>query len=157
MPKLISWTRKVVLSMSIMAKLFGQQGTSALEGTVVDPANALIPNAQVKLTHTETGVIRNAQTDPSGVFRFEAILPGEYKLEVVSAGFKVFVLEHIALQSSQTRSLGNLVMQLGTTSESVAVTAEATPVQTASSEQSSSVNSDQIKEVTLKGRDPYGY
>jgi hypothetical protein len=151
------WTLNLVLSLSAMTMAFGQQGTSTLAGTVVDPNSAVIPNASVKLTNIENGATRNLVTGPGGEFRFEALFPGEYRLEVTSQGFKTFNLDQIALQSSETRGLGNLVMQLGTLSETVAVVAEVTPVQTASSEKSQTVNSDQLGEVTLKGRDPFGY
>jgi len=149
------WTFNLVLLISAATSLLGQQGTSTVTGTVVDPAAAVVPNATVKLTNTDLGAARDAQTSATGEFRFDAVIPGDYKLEVSSTGFKNLVIDHIAVLSSEIRGLGNLTMQLGTASESVTVSAAVTPVQTASSEQSQTISSDQLNENTFRGRDPY--
>ena len=148
-------TLKMALLLSATVTAFSQQGTSTLAGRVMDPNNAAIPNAAVKLTNIENGATRNLVTAQDGAFRFEALFPGAYNVEVTSQGFKTFNLERIALASSETRDLGNLVMQLGTMTETVAVVAEVTPVQTASSERSQSVTPEQLQQLSLKGRDPF--
>ncbi|HEY2014087.1 MAG TPA: Plug domain-containing protein, partial [Bryobacteraceae bacterium] len=57
---------------------------------------------------------------------------------------------------SETRNLGKLVLEVGGSTEQVTVTASTTPVQTASSERSASVLAQQLKDFSLKGRDPFG-
>jgi hypothetical protein len=52
--------------------------------------------------------------------------------------------------------LGTIGLQIGSVSESIEVTAQATPVQTASSEKSALVDAQQIETVALKGRDMFG-
>lgn len=147
----------LILLFSCTFSLFAQEGTSSLTGTVIDPANAVVPNATVKLANLDLKTVREAQTNGSGDFRFDALIPGQYRLEVTVQGFKNLVIDQIALQSSGTRSLGNMQMQIGAASESVAVTAEVTPVQTESSEQSNAVSNDMLQQNTLRGRDPYAY
>ena len=83
--------------------------------------------------------------------------PGHYSLRVQAAGFKAHEMKDIELASSETRDLGKLVLQIGALAEEISVTAAATPVQTASSERSALIDSTQLNEVTLKGRDPFGY
>src|SRR5258706_5215561 len=123
---------------------FAQQGTSTIVGAVSDQADAIVPNAALQLTEQATGAVRSLVTPTTGLFRFINLLPGKYSLRVQAQGFKVFDLSGIELASSETRDLGRLVLQVGGVTESVMVTAQATPVQTASSERSASVLPQQL-------------
>src|SRR5690349_2842892 len=71
--RLVMQANKATLLFVIMALLvtsaFGQTVSSSLVGTVLDPANAVVPNAPVKLTDQNTGTVREANTDSAGVFR----------------------------------------------------------------------------------------
>ena len=58
------------------ACLFGQNISSSLQGTVLDPANAVVPNAQVKVISSLTGTTRSGATDSTGLFRFLDLEPG---------------------------------------------------------------------------------
>jgi hypothetical protein len=136
--------------------VFGQQGTSTLIGVVADPADAVVPNATLVLTEQATGTVRNQVTPVTGLFRFVDLPPGRYSLRVQSQGFKVLDLTDIDLVSSETRNVGKLVVQVGGATEQITVTALATPVQTSSSERSASVLQEQLQDLGLKGRDPFG-
>lgn len=126
-------------------------------GTVTDPAEAVVPNAVLTATEIATGNIHTTTSDQSGLFRFNAIPPGHYTLRVNAAGFKAFELNNLDLAAGETRSVGKLVLQIGSVSDRVEVTAESTPVQTASSERSASVLPQQLQDLSLKGRDPFAF
>ena len=146
----------VVLALCAVST-FGQTVTSTILGTLVDPANAAIPNAQLTLTAKATGVARVVQSSDVGGFRFLDVPAGSYALRIEAVGFKSFSVNDIDLTSSETRTLGTLVLQLGAITEQVEVTAQPTPVQTSSSERSALVDGTQLQNVALKGRDAYGY
>lgn len=74
--------------------LFGQTVSSGLQGTVLDPANAVVPNAPVTLIEMATGATRAAMTDSSGLFRFLDLAPGTYSVSVKARGFKRLYAEH---------------------------------------------------------------
>src|SRR5271165_3793102 len=137
--------------------VFGQTVSSTIVGTLTDPANALVPKAQIMLKQKATGETRTAQSNDAGLFRFLELKAGDYSLQVKAAGFKTFDMSGISLASAETRDLGSLVLQLGSLTEEVSVTAQATPVQTASSERSALVDSTQLGDIALKGRDLFGY
>jgi len=134
---------------------FGQQGTSSLVGSVADPADAAVAKAVLTATEQASGTVHNGLSEASGLFRFNDLPPGRYTLRVQSPGFKVLELGGIDLVSSETRDLGKLVLEVGTIAERVMVTAQATPVQTASSERSASILPQQLQDLSLKGRDPF--
>ena len=69
------------------------------------------------------------------------------------AGFKEYVQKQITLNASEIRDLGRIRLTVGAVTETVQVTATATPVQTASSENSSMVDFEQMAHITVRGRD----
>src|SRR5579864_9248492 len=58
------------------------QFSSAIEGSTTDATGAIIPSAKVVLTNTDTGVSQALESNSAGVYRFSALGPGHYKLEV---------------------------------------------------------------------------
>ena len=62
-------------------------GTGALTGNVVDPQGAVVHNAQVVAENAATGTRRSTSTNASGAFFLNGLVPGDYLLQVSSAGF----------------------------------------------------------------------
>src|SRR5258708_9187722 len=63
----------------------------------------------------------------------------------------------MSLAERDTRAGGRLPRSLGRTTDPIAITAEATPVQLASAEKSQTIDGNQLNDITLKGRDLFGY
>lgn len=61
---------------------FGQEVTSTMLGTVVDQADAVVPKATLTATELATGRTHAATSDGTGLFRFNDLPPGQYKLLV---------------------------------------------------------------------------
>src|SRR3569833_3978142 len=156
----MTWNRSMRIALAFAlssACMFGQTVASSLVGTVVDPADAAVANAPVTLTNTATGVVRTATTDNTGTYRFLNIDPASYTLTVKAPGFKATTQTGIDVAASEPHNGGRLVLQLGNVQESVSVTAEVAQVQLASAELSRTVDSADLENLTLKGRDLFGY
>ena len=93
----------------------------------------------------------------SGVFRFVNVPPSKYNLSLQVAGFKTFVQSNLEVGANETRDVGKITLELGNTTDRITVIAEATTVQLASAEKSQLVDSNQLADITLKGRDLSGY
>jgi hypothetical protein len=63
--------------------------TVAVTGTVLDPSGASTPDATVTLKQGSSSIRAQGKTDTSGRFRFDAVPPGNYSIEVQRAGFKI--------------------------------------------------------------------
>jgi hypothetical protein len=137
--------------------LFGQTVSSSIVGTVTDPAGAVVPGAEIQLLDTRTGATRATVSESSGLFRFPNIAPTVYQLTVQAKGFKSRIEREITLSASETRDLGQISLEIGSMTEQIAIIAEATPVQVASSEKSQTIDGKQLNDITLKGRDLFGY
>jgi hypothetical protein len=139
------------------ASLFGQTVASSVEGTVVDPADAAIVGAPVTLTSAETGAVRTGTTDSYGTFRFLNLRPGTYNVTVKVVGFKTATRDGIVVAAEENHNAGRMVLELGSVTETATVTAEPAQVQVTSSEASQTIGAAHLEDLTLKGRDLFGY
>ena len=135
---------------------FAQSSTGTITGRILDTSGKSVPGATVILTKSDTRERRNLTTAISGDFVFTALQPGPYNLRVEAKGFNVLEKTGLLLTSSERLSAGDLVLQVGQVAEVVVVTADATPVQTSSSERSAVVDSVQVTNLTTRGRDVFG-
>ena len=137
--------------------IFGQSTTGTLVGSVVDPADAAVPGAQIEVRNAATGVVTSTTTGAEGLFRFNSLVPATYNLTVKpSTGFKTYTQSDIAVTANEVRDLGKIALAIGTITENVSVTAVATPIQTASGENSKLIDNSQFNNITMKGRDMFG-
>lgn len=154
MRKLYSFVAAVgVLILLLTYSAFAQTISGVITGTVVDPAGAVIPNAQITLTNQQTRAEQTLSSNEAGIFVFPSVLPGTYAVGVAMAGFRSYHVRDVAVTMSERRTLGEIVMQMGQVTERVEVTAEVTPVQTASSERAGLVSETQLLNTAIRGRD----
>jgi hypothetical protein len=147
-----------VLCLASAASVFAQvssTGTGTITGTVYDNVGVL-PGASVTATNVQTKAVRTTTTSEIGLFRFPGLTPGRYTVKVEVQGFKPLTVEEFPLLA-ETRDFGKLVLEAGGVQESVSVIAQVTPVQVATSSRQQGITSDQIENITMKGRDIYGF
>src|ERR1044072_569610 len=85
----------IVLSVLATTSALAQTGTSSVRGTVTDPQGNVVAGANVTLVNTETNASRTQTTSDGGVYSFELIQPGAYRVEVEAVGFKKVVLTDV--------------------------------------------------------------
>ncbi len=153
MRELLSQKTGIVCAFIAAAALLAQNISGMLSGVVKDTAGSVIPNAQVSLKNQETGAVQTINTNDAGVFVFSSVLPGVYTVDVSAPGFKSHQIRDVGLTLNERRSLGDITLQVGQVQERVEVTAEVTPVQTASSERSGLVSGSQLLNTAIRGRD----
>ena len=143
----------LVVGFLTLGTAFAQTSTGEITGVVLDPASQVIAGADVTLINQDTGEQRVIKTDNSGLFVFPAIQPGNYTISIENKGFKEYVKRDIHLSASERLSAGNLKLQVGSVTETVEVTAQGAPVQTASSERSALLDGNEISNLMTPGRD----
>ncbi len=112
----------------------GQVLKGSISGTVVDPQGAVVANAQVKATHVTTGAVLTTKSDSAGLFRFNLIPTGTYKVEIAAQGFKTAVQSDILVAAGRDSDLGSVKLSVGEASTTVEVTAAAPLVDTTTSQ-----------------------
>jgi len=133
----------------------GQNISSSVKGTLVDPAGGVVPNAKCTLSNEATGAALSATSAADGSFVFPNVLAGAYMLRVEATGFQALETKNIVVTASETRALTRLTLQLGEVRQTVSVAAEGAVVQLASSEKAGLVTEHQIQNIAVKGRDFY--
>src|SRR6185437_10540414 len=98
-------------------------GSGSLSGVVTDASGAVIPNAQVKIVNTQTGVANSTTTDNGGGYEFDNLAAGTYRLEFRINGFRTSVIQGVAIGGNGEQTQ-NVTLQVGTMSDNVEVSAE---------------------------------
>ena len=112
-----------VLTLMTVAAL-GQAGTSTVRGLVKDPQGNLVAGATVTLTNAATNFSRTTTTTTEGLFSFEQVPAGDYRVEVTATGFKkAVVTDFHALVSKVTPA--DITLEIGNVSETVTVSSGA--------------------------------
>jgi len=121
-------------------------------GTVFDSSRATVSGAAVKLTHLATNALTEVRTNERGEYRTPSLKIGEYIIAVEADGFKQSNQRGVVLEIGDVRKL-DVVLEVGQTSESVNVEAEAPLLQASDSTVGDVINNKQIEDLPLNGRD----
>ncbi|HXI38639.1 MAG TPA: carboxypeptidase regulatory-like domain-containing protein [Bryobacteraceae bacterium] len=127
------------------------QATASLRGTVTDSQAAVIPQAVVTLTNTETGASRQSLTSAIGEYQFVQVSPGTYQVTAEKPGFSTASQKGLKLQVNTPATL-DLQLNIGQTSELVNVVAETTAVNTVDASIGNAFTQTQIRQLPLLTR-----
>jgi hypothetical protein len=135
----------------VMAQV--QNGT--IVGTVTDAKGAVISNANVTLTEPATNQDFHSQTSAAGAYSFAQMLPGNYTVAVEREGFQKTITT-LTLTVGQFARV-DVVLPVGSMSETVTVEAgDQTTLDTQTSNLDYTVQAQQVADLPLNGRNPYG-
>jgi hypothetical protein len=125
-----------------------QTDRGAITGTVMDPAAAVVPGAKIAARNVDNGAIFEATTTTTGDYTLASLPAGRYDVSVEASGFKKAVRAAIMVQVAQTARV-DFSLQIGASSETVAVTAEAPILRTENAEQSMNVTGQKVNDLPL--------
>ncbi len=120
-------------------------------GSISDPSGGPVAGAAVSLKNLGTGIEVKTTTDANGSYTFFDVKVGRYTVTVEHAGFSKAEATDFAVNVG-TRQRVDLALKLGAVSEVVEVKGAAAELITDSSEHSQVINSRQIVELPLNGR-----
>ncbi len=136
------------------AGLFAQSGAlSEISGTVRDPSGAAVPGAQIKVTQTDTGLVRTAESGADGSYLLPSLPIGPYRLDVSKQGFNAYVQNGIVLRVGDNPAL-EVTLQVGAVNQQVVVEAAAALVETRNSGIGQVVDQQRVVDLPLNGRNP---
>jgi hypothetical protein len=144
------WLVLLFLLCSLMPKALAQENAT-INGTVVDPSGAVVPNAAISITNPATGQTRQTTSDSAGEYRFANVGTGTYMLTATAPGFEKYtktgIVVHVALSLEE-----NINFSLGSAAQTVQVQADALQVQTETSEVSTLISGQQVEQLATNGR-----
>ncbi|WP_158749512.1 TonB-dependent receptor [Acidobacterium sp. S8] len=101
---------KTILRLVLLGVLFGSctatwaqsAGAGTISGTVTDTSNAIISNASVTITNTDTGASRTLTANDAGSYVAALLQPGHYTVSVSAPNFGNFEQKNIQLHVGDT-------------------------------------------------------
>jgi hypothetical protein len=143
----------VFLTACVAQPCLAQQDRGTILGIVQDSSESVIAGATVVVTNEATGRELKLTTDSSGLFVAPEIPVGTYRVAASLQGFKTKVQEGIVLRvSDRTRLV--MTLEPGEVREIVTVTGETPLIETASNTLGGTIESAQVQNLPLNGRDP---
>jgi hypothetical protein len=131
---------------------FGQVITGSLQGVVKDQQGGVIADAGVTITQEGTNARHQTTTNAQGIFRFDQLSIGQYRVEAVKSGFKRFTTT-VPVGLGDAAAV-NVQLEIGDTTQSVQVDGQAALVQADTAEVARGVDSSKIAELPVLDRDP---
>ncbi len=144
-----SWVLTSFLLISA-ASLFSQ-ATTSLSGRVTDPTGATVPDAVVTITLDSQGLTRKAVGDTSGFYQFLQLPPGNYTVKVEKTGFATLLQKNVLLQVNLPATV-ELKLEVGNVSQTIAIEAEAPPINTQDATIGNAFNETQVRQLPLLTR-----
>src|SRR5579863_6036203 len=122
----------------------------SLTGNVTDPSGAPIPGANVEARNVGTGVTGTTTTDQRGVYLFNDVALGTYKITVTAKGFQTMIDDNVVVSVNQVRRL-DFSTKLAQTSETVEVSAASAVLQTDRGDVHHEITSVELEELPYNG------
>lgn len=125
--RLLAFASAVVFSLCPALPLHAQTAAAgSITGTVTDSAGAIVPNASIRITDTDTGVAHTTQTTGAGTFSEPFLQPGNYEVVFSASGMATVDRKNLVLTVGETLTV-NAQLPVGSTATEVTVTSE-TPI-----------------------------
>lgn len=133
---------------------YGQATTGYITGQVTDSSGAVIPNVTVTATEVNKGIQFHARTNGVGEYTILNVTPGTYKITAAASGFATGVALNANLVIDQ-KLLQNFTLKPGAADTTVVVTSAPSLLQTQSSETGAVMQTQDILDLPLFGRNFY--
>ncbi|HSD45560.1 MAG TPA: TonB-dependent receptor [Pyrinomonadaceae bacterium] len=130
-----------------------QATTGTLTGLVTDPQGAIVSGATITLTNSETRVESRTTSNDQGEFVFPQVPPGRYTLGVEATNFKKALATDLVVEVGVT-SRTTVVLEVGSVTEQVTITATQDIVNSSSPTLTSVINTRQVQDLPLPTRNP---
>jgi hypothetical protein len=133
-----------LISIISSAALAQSLSAGTVEGVVLDPNNAAVPNASVTITNSVTGYKRTVNSDADGAFRFYNVPPNNYQLSVAANGFEA------AAQNVSVRTAVPISVKIPLTVESASATVTITGMNAADALENVSSSHTDVDQTLIK-------
>src|SRR5947209_14850009 len=127
--------------------------TGNIEGRVLDPKGAVIPNATVTAKNDATGLEKTATTDGDGNYRIILLPPGSYSVSVAGVqGFQTWRGNNVIVTVGSKAPLDMQLALAGADTITIDILSEGQVVETARTSVATTINDRSIQNLPINGR-----
>src|SRR2546421_4529493 len=138
---------------STVVRAQSQASTGNIEGRVLDPNGAAVPNVQVTATNEATGLQKSANTDDEGNYRIILLPPGTYTVRAEKTqGFAQAEFQNVQVTVGGKTPLEIKLSPAGVKVADINVTSEVPLVETTRTSVSTTINQQSIDNLPINGR-----
>jgi hypothetical protein len=155
----VTWARRTFHAIALLAvvvfgalPMLAQFDTGTITGTVTDTSGAIVPSAAITVTNVGTGLQKSFVTNQNGGFVASSLPYGTYVVATHATGFAESKSQPVLLSVGATVQV-NLTLAVAASQESVQVNGTATTVDTSSSMTGTTLDTNQISNLPINGRD----
>jgi outer membrane receptor protein involved in Fe transport len=138
-----------LLALVVASPVMAQRTTGAISGTVNDASGAPLPGVTVSVSGPNIVGTETATTTEHGFYRFLNLPPGEYQLSFTMTGFKTITRRGVRVGVGSTIE-ENAGLEISQLQETVDVVAEASVVDTTSSEVGTNYDREWVDNAPLR-------
>ncbi|MBI4907825.1 MAG: carboxypeptidase regulatory-like domain-containing protein [Acidobacteria bacterium] len=145
------FARSVAALALFATALQAQSNEATVSGQVRDPQAAVITNVEISASNASTGQTTKARTNDAGIYSLRGLRIGTYTISVEHPGFKKYVRQNLILTTGQNLEL-DITLDVGAVTESVVVEANASQLETRTSDVNQLVESKSVEDMPLGDR-----
>ena len=147
----------LVATIFLLSNASAQTTAGSISGTIVDPQNAVVPNASVAARNEEQNSIDHATSDEQGHFVFPVLLPGSYTIAVEAPGFKTFQRTGIVLNANSVLTVDQIHLVVGGTEQTIQVQSQRQELDVDTAQRSDTIVGQQIQNIQVNGQSPLAF
>jgi Carboxypeptidase regulatory-like domain/TonB dependent receptor len=146
-----AWMAVVIVLAGATAPLFAQVDNGSITGIVRDASGSVLPNAHIEVINIATNVKSEFNTNSDGTYDVLGLIPGVYKVRATSPGFSTGVMDSVRI-NVQSIAKVDFTLTVGDVKQEVQVSASSELLETQRADVGGVVESRQINELPLNGR-----
>lgn len=135
---------------------YAQNSRGSITGQVKDQTGAIVPNANVTVTSTDTGAVTKVKTTDDGFYTAPALLPGGYTISITASGFQTFQRTGVQLHTQENATI-NVELRVGAASSVVTVSAAPPLIDTADASTGQVLTTQEVQDLPSDGGSPLGF
>ena len=142
-------TLRTVVLFGMSTAILWSQSLTSLNGVVIDPSGGVMAGAVVEIPNLDTSTKRSVISDAAGLYSFNQVAPGRYRLTAQAPGFSVATIDDVQLVVNTPSTIA-IKLQVGAVTESVAVLSEAVQVNTMDASLGNAITTNAIVELPFE-------
>ena len=140
----------LLISIGVLAQ--SQATTGNIEGRVLDPNEAAVPNVMVTATNQDTGREKSVNSDNEGNYQIMLLPPGTYTVRATAQGFDQRSIENVTVNVGGRTPVDIKISVGGVKTSELTITAELPVVETTRTSVSTTINQKAIENLPINGR-----
>src|SRR3954447_13740553 len=140
--------RVLLLAVTFTCGVFAQVDRGNIQGTVTDPSGAVVTGAAVRIVSPATNLTQPTVTGPSGTYAFFNLPVGVYNVSVEGPGFRRSDVTGVRVEVNQQAKI-DVSLQVGEVTQTVEVAANASLVQTESTDVGTVIDNKRFVDLPL--------